>query len=246
MYEETIKEKIEDALIRFEDAGYQYLIEFRFEYDDNTYPSIYDLIRKVDNDSKVEVYLVCCISLIHKNNTTKFMSWDKYSWFQSELKVAISRMSDNIDNVEVLDTTLSTLIRIKEKSWSFKNLKTLYEKCKYFNANTEQISISPVFHPEEGIVIYVKEITKAKRFQLLDSLTNIVYKTREEVEYVQGHKIVKTYRTESGKVSLERAFGQNCIIKKYEKGEAVKENPYLESKTWSDHVVAKIKYDINI
>jgi hypothetical protein len=243
---QDINDKIEDALIRFEDAGYKYTIQHLFGDGKNNYPSIYDLAKSTD-DSKVEVSQVSCISIINDKSGNRFMSWDQYSWFQSELKVAISRMTNNIKSVEILDNNTSVIIALKIRSWTFKNLKKLSEKCRYFNANngSTNLSVSPVFHPEDGIGIYVREIplgSKMNRFELLDSSTKKVYKTREEVEYIQGHKITKTYRIESSKVSLEGAFGENCITK-YEIGEAEKENPYLKN---PDQIVAKIKYDISI
>jgi hypothetical protein len=156
------------------------------------------------------------------------MTWKEYQWYQSELKTAISRMTDNFDNINIINTTdAQTGIEINQKVWKFKNIRNLTEKCKYFNYNNNIASnlvIYPEFHTEEGIVVYAQEIlTKPdeKRFDIFNDFLS----------------------TDEINVSIERAFGKDCVAKMYEEGEAEKENPYLSQSQLSKYIVAKIKYD---
>jgi hypothetical protein len=76
----------------------------------------------------------------------------------------------------------------------------------------------------EGIALYVREIltdSKDKRFDIFNYL-------------LKGDNV---------NVSIERAFGEDCVIKTYEEGEAEKENPYLSQSQLSKYIVAKIKCD---
>jgi len=225
IFNQEIKDKIEDALIHFEDAGYSFNINYDFFCNGRFGSKVYDVLKKVNTDEDVEFGDRIYISL---NGRKSVMTWKEYQWYQSELKTAITRMTDNFDNINIINTTDSqTGIEINQKVWKFKNIRELTKKCKYFNYNNNIASnlvIYPEFHTEEGIVVYVREIlTKPdeKRFDIFNDFLS----------------------TDEINVSIERAFGEDCVVKMYEEGEAEKENPYLSQSQLSKYIVAKIKCD---
>ncbi len=263
LFNQEIKDKIEDALIYFEDAGYSFNINHGFYCDNRFDDKVYDLLKKVNTNEDVDFGDRIYISL---NGRKSVMSWKEYQWYHSELKTAITRMTDNLDNINIINTTDSqTGIEINQKNWQFKNLKDLSDKCKYFNANNKfgksnNIVVYPEYHPEEGVVLYVREIIPntlpfrslhgdLRRFGILDLVTKPEFITSYEKKKIGSRvlgdetEILISTKKESGYVSLERAFGEDCIEKRYEEGEAEKENPYLSSSTLSRFIVAKIKCD---
>jgi hypothetical protein len=79
------------------------------------------------------------------------MSWKDWNWYNIELKTAISRITSNLDNVYISESSLDrTKIQIVDKSFSFKNLKQLVDSCKNFNTNrplkNSLISVKPEYH----------------------------------------------------------------------------------------------------
>ena len=255
IFNQELKDKIEDALIHFEDAGYSFQIHYDFfcnpiDWIAGRYGNkLYDVLKKVNTDDSCDFGDRIYINLSVKKNV---LSWKEYQWYQSELKTAVTRMTDNFDNVNIINTTDSqTGIEVKGKTWKFKNLKELAEKCKYFNANnkfgkTNNVIVYPEYHPKEGIVVYVREIHTDKesgeRFSLLNQVIKPEYRYREEKKDMNGQEVIWRYKNEVSSVSLERAFGKDCVIKTYEEGEAEKENPYL-SGALTKFIVAKIKCD---
>jgi len=249
IFNQEIKDKIEDALIHFEDAGYSFNINYDFFCNGRFGSKVYDVLKKVNTDEDVEFGDRIYISL---NGRKSVMTWKEYQWYQSELKTAITRMTDNFDNINIINTTDSqTGIEINQKVWKFKNIRELTEKCKYFNANnkfgkTNNVIAYTEYHPEEGIVVYVREIHTDKesgeRFSLLNQVIKPEYYEDKKEEMIDGHKVTSITTREKVNVSLERAFGEDCVIKMYEEGEAEKENPYL-SGALTKFIVAKIKCD---
>jgi hypothetical protein len=266
IFNQELKDKIEDALIHFEDAGYSFQVHYDFfcnPIDCNTgrYGNkVYDVLKKVSTDDSCDFGDRIYINLSQKKNV---LSWKEYQWYQSELKTAVTRMTDNFDNVNIINSSILTTdsqtgIEINGKTWKFKNLKELADKCKYFSANnkfgkTNNVIVYPEYHPEEGIVVYVREIHTDKesgeRFSLLNQVIKPEYYDDEKEEIIDGHKVTTVTTREKLNVSLERAFGKDCVIKTYEEGEAEKENPYLSGAqsygkgTLTKFIVAKIKCD---
>ena len=222
---QELKDKIEDALIHFEDAGYKFQITQDFFCNDNAFENfnknVYDLLKKVRDNDVYEFGDRIFISLEKKHT----LYWKEYQWYQSELRTAINRITDKFDNIEVRETQ-NTDITIKGKTWKFKNLKDLTEKTRYFNYNNTDFSnlvVYPEYHETEGIVVYAREILtepNEKRFDVFNYLLS------SDVN-----------------VSIERALGKDCVIKTYEEAEAEKENPYLSKSKLSNHIVAKLKCD---
>ena len=260
IFNQELKDKIEDALIHFEDAGYSYKIYHDFFCSGRFSDKVYDLLKKVNSNEDVEfgdrIYISLWTSTNNYNDNV--MTWKQYQWYQSELKTAITRMTDNLDSVNIIKTTDSkTEIEINEKKWKFKNLKDLSEKCRYFNANNKfsgKILVYPEYHEEEGIVLYVREIPtekNSKRFDLLEKVIESEY-TFNDVKQKHGDQEViwkkslnllnPRYVQSTGSVSLEKSFGEGCLIKKYEEGQVEKENPYLQGPL-TKYIVAKIKCD---
>ena len=158
------------------------------------------------------------------------MNWSDYQFYHSELKTAIKRMTDDFDKVQISEGVYTDIL-IPGSTWEFQNIRQLTEKCKYFNYNNNIASnlvIYPEFHTEEGIVVYAREILTEpgeKRFDIFNEFLS----------------------TDEINVSIERAFGKDCVAKMYEEGEAEKENPYLNQSQLSKYIVAKIKCDfINV
>ena len=228
LYNQETKERIEDALVHFEDAGYDFQIHYDFFCGGRFGGKTYDLLKKINTDDVVEFGDRIYVNLVQKS---QIMSWKEYQWYHSELKTAISRMTEKLDDVTILNTTdHNTGIEIKGNTWKFKNIRHLTEKTRYFNYNNNGFSellIYPEYHVTEGIVIYVREIlteSNQKRFDIFNYLLN------GDVN-----------------VSIERAFGKDCVVKMYEEGEAEKENPYLSNSLLSKHIVAKLNcYFINV
>ena len=225
IFNQEVKDKIEDALIHFEDAGYSFNINYDFYCNGRFGSKVYDVLKKANTNEDVEFGDSIYISLSGGKN---IMTWKEYQWFQSELKTAVSRMTDSSDNVNIIKTTDSqTGIEINQKVWKFRNIADLTDKCKYFNYNNNIASnlvIYPEFHTEEGIVVYAREILinpGEKRFDIFNEFLS----------------------TDEINVSIERAFGKDCVVKMYEEGEAEKENPYLNQSQLSKYIVAKIKCD---
>jgi hypothetical protein len=257
IFNQELKDKIEDALIHFEDAGYSFQIQHVLFCNDRSHDrfgsKLYDMLKKGTSNDEMEFGDRLFIRLQRRS----IMSWKEYQWYQSELKTAISRMTNNFDNVEISEGEATDII-IKGKTWKFKNLKELADKCKYFNANnkfgkTNNVIVYPEYHPEEGIVVYVREIHTDKesgeRFSLLNQVIKPEYYDDEKEEIIDGHKVTTVTTREKLNVSLERAFNKDCVIKTYEEGEAEKENSYLSGAqsygkgTLTKFIVAKIKCD---
>lgn len=225
IFNQELKDKIEDALIHFEDAGYKYLITYEFFLNSMVGLKVYDLLKKIQHNYKVQ-FGDRLIVRIYRNS--KIMNWTEYQFYHSELKTAITRMTNDFDKVKISESEGEyTDILIPGNTWEFQNILKLTEKTKYFNFNNNDASnliIYPEFHTEEGIALYVREILtdpKEKRFDIFNDL-------------LKGDNV---------NVSIERAFGEDCVIKTYEEGEAEKENPYLSQSSLSKFIVAKLKCD---
>lgn len=223
IFNKELKDKIEDALIHFEDAGYKYLITYEFFLDSNVGNKTYDLLKKIQHNDKVQ-FGDRLIVRIYRNN--KIMNWTEYQFYHSELKTAITRMTNDFDKVQISEGEYTDIL-IPGNTWEFQNIRQLTEKTKYFNFNNNDASnliIYPEFHIEEGIALYAREIlmdSKDKRFDIFNDL-------------LKGDNV---------NVSIERALGEDCVIKTYEEGEAEKENPYLSQSSLSKFIVAKLNCD---
>lgn len=223
IFNKELKDKIEDALIHFEDAGYKYLITYEFFLDSNVGNKTYDLLKKIQHNDKVQ-FGDRLIVRIYRNN--KIMNWTEYQFYHSELKTAITRMTNDFDKVQISEGEYTDIL-IPGNTWKFQNIRQLTEKTKYFNFNNNDASnliIYPEFHTEEGIALYAREIltdSKDKRFDIFNDL-------------LKGDNV---------NVSIERALGEDCVIKTYEEGEAEKENPYLSQHPLSKFIVAKLNCD---
>ena len=223
IFNKELKDKIEDALIHFEDAGYKYLITYEFFLDSNVGNKTYDLLKKIQHNDKVQ-FGDRLIVRIYRNN--KIMNWTEYQFYHSELKTAITRMTNDFDKVQISEGEYTDIL-IPGNTWEFQNIRQLTEKTKYFNFNNNDASnliIYPEFHTEEGIALYAREIltdSKDKRFDIFNDL-------------LKGDNV---------NVSIERALGEDCVIKTYEEGEAEKENPYLSQSSLSKFIVAKLNCD---
>lgn len=223
IFNKELKDKIEDALIHFEDAGYKYLITYEFFLDSNVGNKTYDLLKKIQHNDKVQ-FGDRLIVRIYRNN--KIMNWTEYQFYHSELKTAITRMTNDFDKVQISEGEYTDIL-IPGNTWEFQNIRQLTEKTKYFNFNNNDASnliIYPEFHTEEGIALYAREIStdsKDKRFDIFNDL-------------LKGDNV---------NVSIERALGEDCVIKTYEEGEAEKENPYLSQSPLSKFIVAKLNCD---
>jgi hypothetical protein len=216
IFNQELKDKIEDALIHFEDAGYKFLSHYEFFLDSNVGNKTYDLLKKIEHNDKVE-FGDRIIVRIYRD---KIMNWKEYQFYQSQLKTAITRMTNDVEKVQISETDYTDIL-IPGRTWKFKNIADLTAKCRYFGGN---LVIYPEFHNEEGIAVYVREIlTKPgeKRFDIFND-----FLSSDEIN-----------------VSIERAFGKDCVEKMYEEGEAEKENPYLSQSQLSKYIVAKIKCD---
>lgn len=223
IFNQELKDKIEDALIHFEDAGYPYLINYEFFLDSNVGNKTYDLLKRIQHNDKVE-FGDRLIVRIYRHK--KIMNWTDYQFYHSELKTAIKRMTDNFDKVQISEGEYTDIL-IPGSIWEFQNIRQLTEKTRYFNFNNNDASnliIYPEYHVTEGIALYVREIltdSKDKRFDIFNDL-------------LKGDNV---------NVSIERAFGEDCVIKTYEEGEAEKENPYLSQSPLSKFIVAKLNCD---
>lgn len=223
IFNKELKDKIEDALIHFEDAGYKYLITYEFFLDSNVGNKTYDLLKKIQHNDKVQ-FGDRLIVRIYRNS--KIMNWTEYQFYHSELKTAITRMTNDFDKVQISEGEYTDIL-IPGNTWEFQNIRQLTEKTKYFNFNNNDASnliIYPEFHTEEGIALYAREIltdSKDKRFDIFNDL-------------LKGDNV---------NVSIERALGEDCVIKTYEEGEAEKENPYLSQHSLSKFIVAKLNCD---
>jgi hypothetical protein len=83
IFNQEIKDKIEDALIHFEDAGYPYLINYEFVLDSNVGNKTYDLLKKIQHNDRVE-FGDRLIVRIYRHK--KIMNWSDYQFYHSELK----------------------------------------------------------------------------------------------------------------------------------------------------------------
>lgn len=221
MTNSDFKDKIEDTLIHFEDAGYSFNIHYDFFCNDRFGSKVYDVLKKVNTNEDIKFGDRFYIQL---NSGKSVMSWKEYQWHQSELKTAITRMTDDFDNVNILKTTDGeTGIEINGKTFEFRNIKDLTDKCKYFNSLNNSISVYPEYHVEEGIALYVREMPTAT-----DKILN------------RGERF---FLYKSIKIEIEKLFGKDYELKKYEEGEAEKENPYLKDFQLSKYIVAKINCD---
>lgn len=213
LYNQETKNKIEDALVHFEDAGYTFHINNLFGN------KAYDFLKGISTNDEVEFGDKISISLYQKDDK---MSWKEYQWYQSEFKTAISRMTDDLDRVTISNTTdYKTLIEIKCHTWNFKNIKKLTEKTRYFNSNNNlsDLIVYPEYHVNDGIALYVSEKPNQRRFDIFNCL-------------LKGDN-----------TSIEGVFGERCIINMYEEGEAEKENPHLINSRLSKNIVAKLNCD---
>jgi len=259
IFNQEIKDKIEDALIHFEDAGYPYLINYEFVLGHRVTScstvgnKTYDLLKKIQHNDRVE-FGDRLIVRIYRHK--KIMNWSDYQFYHSELKTAIKRMTDDFDKVQISEGEYTDIL-IPGSTWEFQNIRQLTEKCRNFNAHnkfpapkTNNIIVYPEYHTEEGIVVYVREIIAAtpgsiryERFSLLNQVIKPEYYDDKKEEMIDGHKVTSITTREKLSVSLERVFGKDCVVKMYEEGEAEKENPYLSQSQLSKYIVAKIKCD---
>jgi hypothetical protein len=226
LFSKETEDKIEDALIHFEDAGYNFNISHQLSCDDRGGDKTYDILKRVITDDEVEFGDKISITLYHKAHYLKgnqVMTWKEYQWYQSEFKTAILRMTDNLDGVTIFNTSdYKTLIEIKGDTWNFQNIKKLTEKTRYFNANNtfNNLIVYPEYHVYEGIVLYVRGFDSDRRLSF-DTFNHLLKDTNP---------------------SIEGVFGKDCVIKLYDEGEAEKENPYL-STSLSKGIVAKLNCD---
>lgn len=227
-----LREDIEDAFIYFEDNEYSYNIESIFDMStvnrnviSNT--KVYDLAKKIlDNDEYTFTYNIS----IHLRKLS-VMSWRDWTWYNNTLSTALKRLSSISDDISISQDD-KTIIRIGIGKFVYKNIKKLADMCKYFNSHNEfgatgkgHLLCGLEYDPSEGIVCYIRESPLYDRFDMLNKAND------------------NERATELKCVTLEDVFGKDCIIKTYEKGDALKENPYLSRPHYADTVVAKIKID---
>ena len=252
---QDLKDTIEDALIHLEDAKFTYHISSWFHLRNETgnmYSSnkkIYDLLKKgIDRGFINNEYIFGnTINITIQRNSV--MNWKDWNWYQQTLKTAITRMTDNLDKVSVTEGS-TTEVELFGKEWKVKNLGDLTTSCQYFNLNNPYYSgglvASPEYHPEEGIVLYIREIPQGgeKRFTLFNKALKDGMIEEIGKEKLYGHDIKISTSKSDGFVSIERAFGSDCVEKMYEEGEVIKDNSYLENSPLAKYIVAKIKTNI--
>jgi hypothetical protein len=115
IFNQELKDKIEDALIHFEDAGYSFQIQHVLFCNDRSHDrfgsKLYDMLKNGSSNVVTEFGTRIFIRLQRRS----VMSWKEYRWYQSELKTAISRMTDNLDVVEISEGEATDII-IKGKT----------------------------------------------------------------------------------------------------------------------------------
>lgn len=252
----NIFEKIEDALIHFEDAGYKTFGESkisisddRFVMSDRDENGLYEMLKKIVDDGSYELkhHIMMGVKI---DEVQKF---DKWVWINQEFKTAVSRVFSNLEDIDI--NVLNSKISASKinKIWEFKNLRDLAKKCAYYNGNNGQkmVSIAPTFHPEEGIVVYAREILTPSmgknRFELFN---NTIYKKDEQTSsreikmsktpYSRGDFYTLEYKTT---VSLERTFGFVPKIEYFSNpSDVVKDNSSLNLER-AHNIIAKLEID---
>lgn len=252
---QELKDDIEDALIDFEDARFSYQIHSTFHLKNNgsmyiTDKKIYNLLKRaVDRGFNNNEYIfgITINITIQKKSV---MNWKDWNWYQQTLKTAISRMYHNLDKVSITEDSSSTVVELIGREWELKKLGDLTTSCKYFNLNNPYYNgglvTSPEYHPEEGIVLYIREIPQGgeKRFTLFNKALKDGMIEEIGKEKLYGHDVKISTSRSDGFVSIERAFGSDCVEKMYEEGEVIKDNSYLENSPLAKYIVAKIKTNI--
>ena len=239
----NIFEKIEDALIHFEDAGYKTFGESkvsisddRFVISDRDENSLYEMLKKIVDDGSYELkhHIMMGVKI---DEVQKF---DKWIWINQEFKTAVNRVFPNLDDININVSNNKISASKINKIWKFKNLRDLAKKCAYYNRNNGQkmVSIAPAFHPEEGIVVYAREILTPSmgknRFELFN---NTIYKKDEEKSLPPYAKF--GFDT----VSLERTFDFVPKIEYFPStDDVVKDNSSLNLER-AHNIIAKLEID---
>lgn len=114
------KDDIQDILIHFEEGGYYITISD---------PSIWGL-NNTDDPTPVGIYVDI---LIRRFKLKSVLSFEEWSWVNTTIKTALSRMNQNGVEKEVTLDCNNIRIRLKEQLGILKNINTLVQVIKKFN-----------------------------------------------------------------------------------------------------------------
>ena len=210
-------EDIEDTMVHFDDEKYKWDVTPQYSFGDSIFYSMRDCLYHWDSDSPSKIEYFVYIS-IYKPGVMSFARWVAYV---GNLKTAILRINRKRNDVNIDTSDSVDGISIKMGSHEIQNVRKLSELCRNFNRSIgKYLILSPQYHPEKGVDIYVLEQNSSKsRSHYFDLLTD-------------GEDLGEDYKMEDY-VGIEKKFESN--------DQALLENPYLSSGILTTHnIIARV------
>jgi|GEM_PF-4384020 len=146
----NFREKIENAMSNFEDAGYKYSISETLYIKNQVIPisnsrssnNLYNILKSVATDDKISFGRAYQLSISDKGPLSSYKKW---IWYNDEIKLAIRRITEDTGDIELHRNAFSTTIIFKLNDFTLFNVKSLCIACKSFNVRNLGCTISPKF-----------------------------------------------------------------------------------------------------
>ena len=260
---DTIKNKIEDAFIWFEDEKYRFTISkggYTCEETQQEAPDLYSLIKLLGKDTELDISTVLTITLSKSNSNRDVKTFYEWQEYNSNLVTALRRLGYNTEKITVDDYEGLINIRLYGNKFSMKNCNKLAQNCISFNKNlmwNNLLSVKPFYNPNTNEVeVYIIGSGGKKGdfscFELFEECLETKYREeREDFNYKDspGYEIRKIRERQGINefFTIEQTyFSWSDKDDDYVKDSGIVEkNPYLSNiNGW---VLAKVKpIDISI
>lgn len=232
---ENIRERVEDAMVHFDDSGYQWhqFFIFGFGEDITQYRvGLSDILKTENSNEPINLNVCIRVTILKKSAVITFGDWNEYN---SNLRTAIMRMNRKGGNVSVQSSGTQDTIVIGMGSYKVRNLKLLSDYIREFNRewSFQSLTVSLKYHPETGIGIYIMEQKNKnpRGYFFQKHMDGSFSKVKKREWFINPSTFEKEwYDVETKAPSLKGILDYFKIVDKFDKNEdAFRENPYLSS-----------------
>lgn len=172
-------DKIKDALIYFEDKKYKIGVHQIVRIDDMDGPSkmIYPLFKEIDTDDLITINIGYKVQIITpyedvNHHPIKMKSYEEFVWFNNTLVVAIKRITDDISNIEIINSPNQADLFIPYKSFEICNVKSLTDMCKRFNSKNMGSNITPRMDMEGNLQLTLNKSSNKDDSDMIKLMEN--------------------------------------------------------------------------
>jgi len=196
-------DRVEDALIHFEDSGYKHHIQNNFKINDGLASgnNFYTLLKGFGSDMPISISRVNIITITKRLYTSPIVLFKEWSWINDELKTAIKRMvssEEELGNVKVSGGGVSCIVEIKESEVYLHKVKSICEICRKFNSKNLGAHISIKYNAINGADIFVIKSGKMDRSE--EIIDEIKKSFEVDEDFVPNGQIILKLRSDKIKI----------------------------------------------